>query len=570
MSSFCKDIYRDIKKSATRLLGMLTIVALGVFVFAGLGNTGNVMRIIGNDYFQSANFADIKIVSPIGFTEEDLTIIRSIWNVEQVQGSYTLDFIARYGDNWLTTRVNNIELGHLMDSQINRPTLLEGRYPVSRNEVLVEPMLLEALHLAIGDKLELGSENIGNYFETNFFKIVGTVQSPLYFFYDRGSSLIGSGRVDCFILIPTESFIRDAFTEVFVNVSSSNELFIYGDEYKELIASVIKELNALSNMHDFKWHVMNREFNFGYMAFSQAADTIEDIGRMIPYLFFLIAALICLTTMSRLVYEQRTKMGTLKALGYNDQIILFRYLLYAIVPTLLGSLFGGYLGLLIVPQVVINGAYGGAFAIPSFQSEINLLYWLGGAAVAIFTTSSATIISIIKELREQPLQLMRPKAPEAGKKTPMEYMPFIWKNFSFIQKVTFRNIFRSKMRLFMTLVGVGGCAGLLLTGLALRDSISGIIEKQYTEISKYDMVVLFRENTPFSSINNLTNDIMEDSYIQALMAMNQQHLYISTADSDIYRVTLITPQNNDIGMLIHLRNRRTQSTIELRACLKSF
>ncbi len=564
--SFYKDIIRDIKKSATRFLGMFTIVALGVFVFAGLGNTGNLMKQIGNNYYQEANFADIKVVSPMGLSEQDLTMIRSISNVAQVQGSYTLDAIVKKDDIWLTTKINSIELGNSKDAQINQPTLLEGRYPSSRNEVLVEPMLLETLHLKIGDTLELDNKKnviVDTYLETNKYEITGTVQSPLYFYYDRGSSTVGSGRADCFVLIPKENFIYDIFTEAYVNVSTSSDLFAYGDEYKKLVGSVVEELKGIGDTHDPKWYVLDREFSFGYEGFSQASDTIEDIGRLIPLLFFLVAALISLTTMTRLVDEQRTKMGTFKALGYNDRILLFKYLFYAIVPTLLGSLLGGYLGLQIVPQVIINNAYGGAFALPAFQSEINLGYWLGGTALAIFTTSLTTIISVVKEMKEQPLQLMRPKAPEAGKKTPMEYIPFIWKRFSFSQKVIYRNIFRYKKRLFMTLVGVGGCASLLLTGLALRDSLSGIIEKQYTEISNYDMVVLLGDNTPFNTVQSLTDDIMTDSYTQSLMLLNQQHLDINSADSDKLRVTKVTPQNNDIDKLIHLRNRETQKNIEL-------
>lgn len=209
---------------------------------------------------------------------------------------------------------------------------------------------------------------------------------------------------------------------------------------------------------------------------------MDGIAQVFPVFFFLVAALVCMTTMTRMVDEQRNEIGTLKALGYSKVQISSKYLLYALIAGILGSILGCLVGMILFPYVIFT-AWNTLYNLETirFAFQPGLMLVASGSVIGI--TLLATLYSIYSELIEVPSQLMRPKAAKIGKKIILERIPFIWNHLSFLRKVTARNIFRYKKRFFMTVIGIAGCSALLVAGFGINDSISDIVHQQYEVIN---------------------------------------------------------------------------------------
>lgn len=303
-------------------------------------------------------------------------------------------------------------------------------------------------------------------------------------------------------------------------------------EADEKIADAEKKIRSakrdVSKLENPTWYVFDRSANVGYSEYGNNADRINNIASVFPVFFILVAALVCLTTMTRMVDEQRIQIGTLKALGYKNGQIVFKYLLYALLATISGALAGTIIGQELFPAAII-GAYGMLYSIPDILTPLN--WALGG--VTILVSAAAVSLTVYASCRsvlaECPAQLMRPKAPRIGKRILLEHLPF-WKKVSFNGKVTARNIFRYKRRMLMTVIGVAGCTALTLTGFALRDSINGIVEKQFTELNHYDGVLQFESNdeTEISDIKAALNENGTSlEYYQKKMTVKQNGVTVS-------------------------------------------
>ncbi len=250
-----------------------------------------------------------------------------------------------------------------------------------------------------------------------------------------------------------------------------------------------REIDKMDSPDSF---VLDRTTNLGYNSLDSSSDIVEGVSRVFPAFFLLVAALVCITTMTRMVDEERTQIGTLKALGYSNGAIISKYLIYAGSSALLGCGLGVILGSVIFPKILWE-AYKIMLYIPG--SLVLTFDWgLCAMVVGMYTAAMllVTWYCCYKTLQEVPAELIRPKPPAVGKRLLLEHLPF-WKNISFLNKVTIRNIFRYRQRLAMMLVGVGGCTALLLTGFGLRDSIVNIVDFQFSEITTYDMTVYFAE-----------------------------------------------------------------------------
>lgn len=263
-----------------------------------------------------------------------------------------------------------------------------------------------------------------------------------------------------------------------------------------------------------KWIVLNRNSHYSYRDYGACADRMDGIAKVFPVFFFLVAALVCMTTMTRMVDEQRNEMGTLKALGYSKLQIASKYIIYALIASILGSILGCSLGMYLFPTVIFN-AWNTLYNIDQikFLFQPGLILLASGSVTGI--TLLATLYSIYSELIEMPSQLMRPKAAKAGKKILLERITFIWKRLSFLQKVTARNIFRYKKRFFMTIIGIAGCSALLIAGFGINDSISDIVNQQYNVIYHYDATVSAKTSEITSQIKSLkgVKDVYEEDHL---------------------------------------------------------
>ena len=263
-----------------------------------------------------------------------------------------------------------------------------------------------------------------------------------------------------------------------------------------------------------KWIVLDRNSHYSYRDYGACADRMDGIAKVFPIFFFLVAALVCMTTMTRMVDEQRNEMGTLKALGYSKLQIASKYIIYALIASILGSILGCSLGMYLFPTVIFN-AWNTLYNIDQikFLFQPGLILLASGSVTGI--TLLATLYSIYSELIEMPSQLMRPKAAKAGKKILLERITFIWKRLSFLQKVTARNIFRYKKRFFMTIIGIAGCSALLVAGFGINDSISDIVNQQYNVIYHYDATVSAKTSEITSQIKSLkgVKDVYEEDHL---------------------------------------------------------
>ena len=268
------------------------------------------------------------------------------------------------------------------------------------------------------------------------------------------------------------------------------------------------------NKMEGKWIVLDRNSHYSYRDYGACADRMDGIAKVFPVFFFLVAALVCMTTMTRMVDEQRNEMGTLKALGYSKLQIASKYIIYALIASILGSILGCSLGMYLFPTVIFN-AWNTLYNIDQikFLFQPGLILLASGSVTGI--TLLATLYSIYSELIEMPSQLMRPKAAKAGKKILLERISFIWKRLSFLQKVTARNIFRYKKRFFMTIIGIAGCSALLVAGFGINDSISDIVNQQYNVIYHYDATVSAKTSEITSQIKSLkgVKDVYEEDHL---------------------------------------------------------
>lgn len=284
------------------------------------------------------------------------------------------------------------------------------------------------------------------------------------------------------------------------------------------------------------WYVFTRDDYVGYTGFASDTQRIDAIAVVIPVFFFFVAALVCLTTMTRMVAEQRSLIGLLKALGYSDLSIVAKYLAYAAIASAGGSTLGVVAGLVLFPTTIWQ-AYSSLYIMPALRLDGRL--WLGVMSVlaSVAITTLATLGAIASTLRSPSMELMRAKAPRAGKRVLLEYIGPLWRHMSFMAKVTTRNLFRYKKRFFMTVIGVAGCTALLLTGFGLRDSIAGIIPRQFGDITHYDVAVSLTE----------ASSAKADTHLNEVLAEYGQALYTSETIIDAESDT-----DNNMGMTTYL------------------
>lgn len=315
--------------------------------------------------------------------------------------------------------------------------------------------------------------------------------------------------------------------------------------------------DELASLERPEWYVLGRGTNVGYASFEGDCDRMESLSTVFPTMFFLVAALVALTTMTRMVDEERGVIGAYKALGYGRLRIASKYLIYAAVPSVLGSLFGIVLGNQTLPRICWSAylmMYRGPDLLVVHQPVFNTIGCVASAAC----TLGATAFACRSELRETPASLLQPKAPKAGKRIFLEYIRPLWKRLRFTQKVTCRNLFLYKRRLFMTIVGIAGATGLLLTGFGIKDSVSGIVEKQYSEIYLYDTIVSLKDN----EVSDGAREILDGDSFDGWMTVMKKSTDLMAGDASYSGYVLVPENAEDLGTYINLRDRKTGESVE--------
>ena len=336
------------------------------------------------------------------------------------------------------------------------------------------------------------------------------------------------------------------------------------DEIAENQQKLDDAKKELEDLEKPEWMVTDREDLPEYTDYGDNADRLRNIGQVFPVIFFLVAALISLTTMTRMVEEQRTQIGTLKALGYKKSAIAAKYICYSFFATLLGSVLGMLIGEKIIPYIIIT-AYGIMYH--NVANTISIDYQPGFALIAsaasVVCTVGATLFASGKELQETPASLMRPTAPKEGKRVLLERFTFIWKHLSFSWKSTIRNLFRYKKRLIMTVFGIAGSMGLMLVGFGLQDSISDIAAIQYRELQHYDGMVIEDSDATEEEHEELFEYMKENEQIAHCNRVQMTKISAPKGSSNISIYLFVPESLSEFAKDVTLKNRITGETYEL-------
>ena len=820
-SALLKDSIKEIKNTYKRFLSILVMAFLGVGFFAGMRAASPDMVDTIDQYYKESQVYDIKILSTLGLTNDDIDALSEIDEIENTVGTYETEGKIEIDNKEIITKIMSVE-------KLNKPILLQGNLPKTQNECVVEDSFLTANHKSIADTIEVEVEKTKNdegeeveYLNKNILKIVGTVKSPLYISRDRGTSSLGSGKIDYYIYVPKENIkANEIYTNIYIKLKNSENYTTSSEKYEEYIAEVKEKIEAIkeerekarhdklvdiatrkvkeaeeklnenkqnaqqqieeakqeiengknkiekaevklnsskkeadtkfkiaynqiqmakesifqnetqlnqkeqeagqqiteleikkqelqtqfdtiennltqletqynqikdnpniseeqkqmlenkmqmlkqskqtikagieqinngittgkqeienaktqlqnakneltkkekqyeatktatysslenakieieksktelekgekeleekqeefkdkiadaesklidsrekiANIENPTWYVLDRYSNTGYNSFIQDTESIENISKVFPIVFFMVALLISLTSMTRMVEEQRTQIGTLKALGYNKLQIASKYVIYAGLACVIGGVLGMSVGFVLLPQIIWTMYQMMYQMTDNIHISFNIIIGGMGLLLICVCIIGATIYAVLKELVQTPSTLMRPKAPKMGKRVLLEKIPFIWKRLSFSQKVTVRNIFRYKKRFLMTIIGILGCTALIVVGFGVRDSIRCIMPNQFEKVFNYDMQI---------GLKNGLEDEQKQKYIISLQEKTELEKVVETyMTSNIAKnqeneedVQIIVPKEpKDLDEVINLTDVKTGEKVQL-------
>ncbi len=510
------NLWREIRRTKMRFFSILAIAFLGTAFFAGLRSTSPDMKITGDNYFDQSMLADITVMSSAGLTPEDVRAIAKLPGVKEIEPAVTLDAMMQLlSSDAAEENVHLISMPFALPEEkptglyfsnftidpalkwaMNQLTIVAGRLPLDDHEVALDSILCGDGGPAVGDYVLFTSPG-----GSVRLRVVGIVESPRYIsLVERGTSTVGNGTSGGYAYasgnaigklgtrLPMMAMLSTRYTEAGIRVSGAMELNCFSGEYQALVDDVMAKIEAYgeSKEGDATWYVFHRDKNPGYLDYRHNADRIGAVAQLFPLIFFVVAALVALTTMTRMVDEQRVQMGTLKALGYRNAAILSEYLIYSALATVAGGMLGCVLGSWLFPKVIM-AAYSIMYKLPNVVTPLHWDITITAIAASVLCISGAALLSAIGSLQEAPASLMRPKAPKAGKRVFLEHIAPLWKRMSFTSKVTARNLIRYKKRFWMSIVGIAGSCALLLTGFGLQDAIYGIIDRQFGEIWTMDV-----------------------------------------------------------------------------------
>ena len=606
-----KNSIKSIIKSRRRFLSILIMAFLGVGFFSGLKACGPDMKEMLDNYVDNNKMYDIKIQSTLGLTDDDLKIVRKIDNVLKVFPSKEKDSLVKIN--------NKQEVAHLIPyDDVNIPHVVEGRLPKNNNECVIDKLYNKSLlgkYITIDNKkikivgyvesplymsTDRGTSLLGNGTVALFIYVnKDFLESDYYTSFNilvkdakqevtsskKYNKLVDNVIEDINKIKKTqeekryESIIDEANNKIkeALELYTNNKQELdynynlvssfmteemkkeFEDNYKKLEEAKEKidnEKEKLDKISKGTWYIQKRKNNTGYTSIIEAIQTIDNIANMFPIIFYMVAILISLTSMTRMIEEERIEIGTLKSLGYTNLTIMSKYLLYSFLACIIGGVLGMSLGFYLLPGIVWKLYSLFYYAVPGFVCKYRLLSGIIGTLFAFICIGGATYIVANSELKEQASQLMRPKAPKNGKKILLENIPFIWKHFNFSNKVTTRNIFRYKKRSITTIIGISGCTALLVTGFGIKDSVVEIPNKQFKEIIKYDSSIILSND---SEIEKIVDKIKPEIYVESKGISG----IIESKEKDFETNVVVFKNNTELNKVYDLRALKDKKKLTL-------
>ena len=583
-----KDTFREIKGSLGRFMAILGIVLIGVAFFAGVTASSYDMKYTADKYYDDNNLMDIRLLSTLGFDEEDIKALKQVEGVEVVMPGYNMDAIMTIG-------INKKEIAlysYSPDDEINTLTLTQGRMPQAANECVIRAEKMKGDYIKLGDRITISpgtDSDISDSLSETEYEVVGFVSTAYYLSYQLGSSSVGDGDIDWIVYVPEENFVSDLYSVAYVTVEGAVTLNSYEDEYWDVVDPVTERIKQLGEeriskrLEDYEalnaqyggmlnlpmegeWYVLDRNSHYSYVDYEGTADQMAAIAKVFPVFFYLVAALVCLTTMTRMIDEQRGNIGTLKALGYSKLSIAMKYIIYALSASVIGGVIGAIAGMYLFPYVIYS-AWNIMYTMPELsympQPELAVL----SVVIAVLVNTGATIWACFSELVETPALLMRPKSPKVGKKILLERIGFIWKRVSFTYKVTFRNLFRYKKRFFMTVIGISGCTALLIAGFGIKDSVSEVVENQFEKIFRYDMTASFIEEKE-DDLAEAYEKLILDDRIEAVCPVHSEKVVVNDSQerndaTEKSASLMVVPDTADFADFICLSQYKTGEVLSV-------
>lgn len=609
MKPLTKNMWRDIGKSKGRFIAIILIIMLGVLIFVGVKAAGPSLNDSLNKTVVENKLSDIQMNSTTGFTKNDLKIA-SIKGAKVEAAKYK----QVVGGKGLAVSL----YGYDKKNDQNNLIIRSGRLPRKDNEIILDQQAQTKYKYKIGQKFTF---NKSADLKKRSYKIVGFASSPQYIENEsRGSSNVGDGTVRLFAYVPNNQMNLKVATQLNIRFKNLQDKNTFSDSYKDAVNSkktiledkfkkrakdrsadlyngsksvleqqqeklntaksqltlaqasgmdVSSQLNKL-NLQEQKLNsalqnlkkqtktsyiFQTREDLPGFSAYGESSDRIAAIANVFPVFFFLIAALITFTTVTRMIEEARSQIGTFKALGYTKWEISKNYFYYALTAGLIGTILGAVIGNVSLPRIVLA----------LYKQYIPLTWdvkfqWITASLALLFSllaTVGAAMIVVRQELSEGPSALMRPKAPKSAKKILLERIKPFWNRLSFNRKVSYRNLFRFKSRMFMTIIGIAGGTALILTGFGIQNSIGASGTRQYGEIFDYQAVV------KTNNLNKTLKVLQDNKQYQSSAAIHATTGKVYHSGKQVNDVNFYTPENKDFSKYIHLKDG-TNKTLKLK------
>lgn len=576
MKPLTKNMMRGIKQSLGRFVAIILIIMLGVLIFVGVKAAGPSLNDSLNKTVADKNLSDVQVLSTTGFDETDLQLAR------QVKGAQVEATKFKYAIGG-RDKVAVALYGYDPDAKQNQLIMRSGRLPKNNGEIVLDKMAKSKYGYKIGQTFKFSNKA---KLAQQSYKIVGFADSPQYIDnQSRGATNIGDGQVRMFAYIPQAQMNLTMGTILNIHFNSLKDKNTFTKDYKnsvdhkvtllkakfknrahqrtlEVAADYLKPLEeqqaqidqlkqvspdqalqAQTQLNSARTKILKsaktsytwqtRDDLPGFSAYGESSDRIAAIANVFPVFFFLIAALITFTTITRMVEEARSEIGTFKALGYSKWEIAKNYFYYALTAGMIGAILGAIIGNETLPRIVL-----------ALYKQYIALDWVVGLQwitilisiiFSLLATVGAAVIVVRKELVEGPAALMRPKAPKSAKKILLERIKPLWNHLSFNRKVSYRNLFRFKSRMFMTIIGIAGGTALILTGFGIQNSIGASGDRQYSEIFNYQAIVRL-------------NDSANESKVKQILQKNQQYQSSTLINSTTAKLLAGKEQANDVNV----------------------
>lgn len=386
---------------------------------------------------------------------------------------------------------------------------------------------------------------------------INSLQTELYASFEGWKDLV-------------ESMDDSYFNELYAQIKSSRESLANASKIlteqnvDDIIFQAKEKVNEKKNeLNQFKMMAKTTPLykNNGFKALKDDLKKIAIMGKIFPVMFFVIAALVTITTITRMIEEDRKNIGTLKALGYSKRTIIRRYIVYALSIGILGTVLGTTIGSFVLVGVLFD-SYGSLYDLPILVTKVNIYCIAISLAISLVSTVFFAWTVTKKSLKENTAELMRPKVMAIGKNILLEKIPFLWNRFDFLFKICFRNIFRYKKRLCMTLVGIAGCTALIYSGLGLQSVVDSIVNKQFRDVRIVSMEAYLKEEVQQSEADEIADYIKQQQYIKEVIPIRQQSLTVESKGNtkDVFYIAI---QDNEADKYINLQERRSKKKIEL-------